>query len=148
MAGKSEKFDRSIVVCTQCEGYMRYKGAGVYVCNECGHEAFDTYGIVRRFLEERGPSNILEISEGTGIERTEVSALLKDGRLEVSHFSDVALCCPRCGMPIRTGEYCNKCQHEIDIMNERNKKKGVYNALKNDLLTDSGKMRFVENKKK
>ena len=135
----------SIVVCSECSGVMRYKGAGTYVCDDCGHEELDDYGIVRRFLEKRGPSNIFEIAEGTGLPRAVISGLFKDGRLEVARSSAVSVYCKRCGMPIRTGEYCSKCQEEVDKLGERNGKKGTYNALK-DLEREDGSMRFLDKK--
>lgn len=143
----SRNIDQSTVVCTECKGYMQYKGAGVYACEKCGHEAMDDFGVVRQFLEIRGPSNILEISEATGLDRHKISHLLREGRLEVSKYSEVALCCNRCGMPIRTGEFCHKCQQEMDALNERNQKRGIYNSLKDDLAKGEGKMRFVDKNK-
>ena len=124
---------------------MRYKGAGTYVCEDCGEEVLDDYGKVRRFLEKRGPSNILEISAGTGLDRGVVNKLLKDGRLEVSQHSSVQLVCRRCGMGIRFGEYCSRCQSEVDELRARNSKKGIYNTIQDQIVTDRNKMRFINN---
>ncbi|MEE3467601.1 MAG: hypothetical protein VZQ83_04105 [Eubacterium sp.] len=136
----------SLIICSECEGVMRYRGAGIYVCEHCGHEEMDDYGKVRAFLEKRGPSNAFEISEGTGLSRTTVINLLKDGRLEVAKSSTVGLVCARCGMAIRTGEYCLKCENEVrQEMDARNQKRGIYNAL---LQETDNKMRFLDNGKK
>ncbi len=141
MSEEKNPIKHSTVVCSECSGVMRYKGAGTYVCDTCGHEELDDYGTVRRFLEKRGPSNIFEISEGTGLPRSVISGLFKDGRLEVAKSSAVSVYCKRCGMPIRTGEYCFSCQAEIDRRGER--KKGTYNALKG-MGGDDGSMRFLD----
>ena len=137
-------FNPHIVVCRECEGAMIYKGTGRYVCEKCGHEEFDDYGKVRRFLETNGPSNIFEISEGTGLPRTKVTKLFKEGRLEVAKNSDAALICRRCGMPIRAGEYCSRCEAEMSGLENRNRKRGIYNVLNEDGTTKDGKMRFLE----
>ena len=136
--------DPSLVVCRECSGVMQYRGGGIYICEHCGHEEMDDYGKVRAFLEKRGPSNAFEIAEGTGLSRTRVVNLLKDGRLEISRSSSQTLFCERCGMPIRSGEYCSKCENEVKGLEERNRKKGIYNAL---LKESDDKMRFLGNKK-
>ena len=135
----------SLVVCSECSGVMRYRGAGIYVCEDCKHEEMDDYGKVRAFLEKRGPSNVFEISAGTGLSRGAVTRLLKDGRLEVSKSSSVSLVCSRCGLAIRYGEYCSRCQEELKGLEARNKKKGIYNAL---LEETNDKMRFLGGDKK
>ena len=43
----------ALVVCKECSGVMRYRGGGLYVCEECKHEELDDYGKVRQFLEKR-----------------------------------------------------------------------------------------------
>ncbi|MBO6108400.1 MAG: hypothetical protein J6P16_03235 [Eubacterium sp.] len=138
--------DKNIIVCSECSGIMRYRSRGVYVCESCGHEALDDFGKVNAFLEKRGPSNVFEIAEGTGLERKRVSALLKEGRLQVAESSSVALVCARCGMPIRFGEYCSSCAEKMRNLDERNSKKGVYNALNDIKQGADGKMRFIDDK--
>lgn len=140
--GEEGSLKHSLIICCECSGVMQYKGAGTYVCEHCGHEELDDYGVVRRFLEKRGPSNIFEIAEGTGLNRSVISGLFKEGRLEVAKSSAVAVTCARCGMPIRSGEYCSKCDAEMKALGERNKKKGIYNVLKEG-GKDDGKMRFL-----
>jgi len=136
----------SLIVCSECEGVMRYRGSGIYRCEACGHEEMDEYGKVRAFLEKRGPSNAFEIAAGTGVSRTVVIDFLKQGRLEVSRSSDGMLYCMRCGMPIRAGEYCSRCENEVKELADRNKKKGIYNVLLED--SNDNKMRFLDGDKK
>ena len=137
-----------IIKCSECSGIMRYKGAGIYACEDCGHEEMNDYGKVRAFLEKRGPSNIIEISAGTGLPRAKVSTLLKDGKLEVAPHSATRLYCLRCGMGIRFGDYCSRCQNEVNLLDERNRKKGTYNALKDIEEDKDSRMRFMDDKKK
>ena len=49
-------------------------------------------------------------------------------------------------MPIRYGEFCNKCQTEVNVLEARNKKKGIYNVLQEE--AEGGKMRFLDSDKK
>ena len=148
MSREDFDLDPSTVVCTECSGVMRYKGGGTYVCQDCGHEVMDNYGKVRQFLEKRGPSNVFEISAGTGLSRAVVNNMLKDGRLQVSAHSSVNLICSRCGVPIRFGEYCNKCQADLNELDARNKRKGVINVFSKETGTGEEKMRFLKDDKK
>ena len=147
MSDEAFDFNPSMVVCSKCSGIMRYKGGGAYACEDCGAEVLDDYGKVREFLDKRGPSNVMEIAAGTGLERSVVSKLLKDGRLEVSQHSSTQLFCRRCGMGIRYGEYCSRCQNEVEELHQRNIKKGVYNAIQEQTSEGSTKMRFLNNDK-
>lgn len=133
----------SLLVCEKCSGIMRYRGAGLHKCEECGYEVLDAYGKARQFLEKHGPCNIMEIAAGTGLSRSEVSELLKEGRLEVARSSKVQLYCKRCGMGIRSGEYCSRCEEEVKQLESRNKVKGIYNSL-HDINSDKDKMRFLD----
>ena len=136
----------ALIVCRECSGVMRYQGAGVYKCDDCGHEEMDDYGKVRAFLEKHGPSNVFEIAAGTDLSRTTIVNLLKDGRLEVCKASSSHLVCKRCGMAIRAGEYCFRCEEELKAMGAKNQKKGTYNMLKEEASED--KMRFLGGDKK
>ena len=100
----------------------------------------------KKYLEDNGPSNIIQISYATGLSRVAVTKLLKEGRLEVSRTSEVMPCCERCGVAIRFGRLCSKCEEEVG--QERAAKKGVYNALAAE-RSDDDKMRFIlKNKNK
>lgn len=123
------EFDPSIVVCEECGGIVKYQGSGAYVCIDCGHKVFDDYGKVKDFLEKRGPSNIMEISYATGLERNVVAKLLMDGRIQVARKSIDGKVCMNCGMPINHGKYCNDC---AGLVAERKRKKAVSEKNKSD----------------
>lgn len=148
MEGDVVDINPATIVCTECGGMMLYKGAGVFRCEKCGHEEMNDYGKVRAYLEKNGPSNILEISAATDLPKHVISNLLKEGRLEVAskangggHF------CKRCGMGIRMGDYCSRCQSELDGLDDRNRKKGVYNSLKDSTGDSDSRMRFLGDEK-
>ena len=127
--------DPALVVCEKCGGIVRPRGSGVFACEDCGHEVMDDYGKVKTFLEKRGPSNILEISVGTGLERSVVSKLLSDGRIQVHQNATAGPTCANCGTPIQRGKYCTVCMSEMS----GNRPKGSVPRSK----TDSSKMRFL-----
>ena len=112
-------FDPDTVICPECGGIVKFCGGGAYECSDCGHRVLNDFGKVKEFLEKRGPSNIMEISYATGLERTTSAKMLMDGRIQVTNQSSNQKACLNCGMPIKAGKYCEKCS---PLMAERKKK--------------------------
>lgn len=70
------------ITCPECKGYMRYKGSGRYVCEECGYEHYTEFGLVKRYINENGPGTAIEIEAATGVHRKKIQEFLREGRLE------------------------------------------------------------------
>ena len=130
------EFDPGTVICEKCGGIVKFIGGGRYECLECGHIVLDDFGKVKEFLERRGPSNIMEISYATGLERSVVAKLLMDGRIQVLQNAKGNKTCANCGLPIAHGKYCKNCS---DLLSKRRKKE---EALKDK--QEHGGMRFIQ----
>ena len=103
----------TVTVCDKCSGHMMYKGGGCYVCESCGEEYLTDFGKVKRFINTYGPSNAT---------------------------NKVAFCLS-CGVPIRSGKYCNLCQSRM--AGKASGEKGVYNAVADGAIDkQKGQMRF------
>ena len=126
-------FEPKTVLCEKCGGIVKFRGSGRYECEDCGYVFLDDFGKVREFLEKRGPSNIMEISYATGIEKTVISKLLMDGRLQVTQLHGEGKKCLRCGIPIARGKYCAECEKTIPKTRRTVK----------DPKNDDSKMRFI-----
>ncbi len=98
------------VRCARCGGGMIFKGVGEYACDTCGYIDYDDYGIVRNYIEENRGATVVEISAATGVSQSQIQAMLRDERLEVSEESRVFLKCVGCGREIRSGMYCPVCE--------------------------------------
>ncbi len=133
MSDEELEFDPGTVICEKCGGIVKFRGSGKYECSECGNIVLDDFGKVRDFLEKRGPSNIMEIAYATGLEKSVVSKLLMDGRIQVLQHSTNAKNCSRCGIPITRGKYCSECAELLSKI----KKKALTTKK------DSSKMRFL-----
>lgn len=46
---------------------MRYAFGEVFKCDNCGAEELTSFGKVRKYIEDHGPSNAANISDGTGL---------------------------------------------------------------------------------
>lgn len=103
--------------CAKCEGVMVFKGVGEYRCEKCGFVDYDDYGKVRNYVEEHTGANAAEVSKATGVSQRAIRELLKEARLEIAPNSTFFLRCEICGVSIRLGRFCPKCEmaHHRDL---------------------------------
>ncbi|HKM04856.1 MAG TPA: hypothetical protein VJZ04_09785 [Lachnospiraceae bacterium] len=131
------------VNCNDCGGLMIFKGVGEYECEDCKKIEFDDFGKVRAFIETHKGSNAAQIEEGTGVKQRSIRQMLREKRLEVTMDSRAFLHCDICGVNIRSGRFCQKCEslyhQRIEEENRTTKSmKGV--AMGNN--TETGAKRF------
>lgn len=111
--------------CEACDGKMIYDGHGIYHCSDCGKEALDDYGKIRKYLEEHGSDTAVAVARETGVDLGIVSMFLKDGRIEIPNGSSLFIKCRRCGCSLRFGRYCRECTQEMAG--------GLSNAFREDM---------------
>lgn len=124
--------EKEALVCSECNGIMRYKSLGHFVCEDCGNEYLDDYGRVRDFLDRRGPSSAIEISTATGVSRKRVTDLINSGRIMVTADSGVSIFCEVCGQKIRYGVRCDRCSHlpeDLSMMDRKARATEVYRKV-------------------
>ncbi len=102
-------------ICPNCNVRMKYKYAGIYVCDSCGVEELNDFGKIKRYLDEHGPTNAIELSAHTGVSRSKIGEFLRLGRVEIPENSPVFIHCRGCGVAIRYGNYCLECVHAKNI---------------------------------
>ena len=104
-----EDYNRPLL-CSKCGGVMVFRGVGEYRCEDCKSVDYDDYGKVRRYLEEHPGANTAEVSSNTGVSQKSIRQMLKESRLEIADSSSVFMKCERCGISIRSGRMCPKCE--------------------------------------
>ena len=124
-------------ICPNCNSNMRYKYGGIFVCDKCGTETTNDYGKVKKYLDEHGPTNAIDLAQQTGVSSSKISAYLREGKLEIPENSTVFLHCKGRGTPIRFGEYCTRCAKSTDI-------KGAY--IGDIPKSHEAKVRFMNEK--
>ena len=98
------------IKCERCHhGKLIYIGSGKYECEVCEHVMMDDFGKVKAYIDENGPTTIMELSAVTGVRRSLIEGFLKKGRLEIPEGSDFYITCEKCGCSIRYGRYCPEC---------------------------------------
>ena len=71
------------IKCERCRGKIEYIGGGKYECETCAHIMLDDFGKVKDYIDEHGPTSILELSAITGVKRSLIESFLKSGRFSI-----------------------------------------------------------------
>ena len=106
------------VECPECGGVMVFKGCGEYKCEKCKYVAYDDYGKVRNYVEGHSGVTMAQAADATGVKQKTIRTMLKESRLEVADGSSVYLKCEMCGVSIRSGRVCSKCEVSYNKMVE------------------------------
>lgn len=102
-------------VCPNCDILMKYKHGGLFVCEKCGAEQLNDFGKVKKYLNEHGPTNAIELAANTGVRRSRIGEFLRLGKVEIPEGSATFIHCKSCGTAIRFGNYCANCVHTKNI---------------------------------
>lgn len=92
-----------------------YKYDGFRICLNCRRLEEETFRKVKEYLYNHPLSTIQVVSEETGVSTQKILSYLREGRLEIAEGNtNLILECERCGVSIRTGKFCDKCQVEME----------------------------------
>ena len=100
------------IKCERCKGKLEYIGSGKYECENCKCIMMDDFGKLKAYIDEHGPTTVMELSVMTGVKKSLIESFLKKGRLEIPEGSDFYITCEKCGCSIRYGRYCPDCISE------------------------------------
>lgn len=128
-------------ICNGCKKMFQYI-AGPTLCPRCRQKEEEMFQTVKNYLRENPGANMYEVSQATHVSAALIERFLREGRLEVSPDSPIALACEKCGRRISTGRLCSECKKEIS--NELNdmKREIASRQVKND--NAGAKMRYLK----
>ncbi|MGO4888794.1 TIGR03826 family flagellar region protein [Anaerobacillus sp. MEB173] len=103
------------------------------VCNECHNEVEKQFQTVYQYVrkKENRMASMKEVTEATGVPERKITMWIRQGRLQIAQFPNLAYPCDSCGAPIREGKICVSCKGK----------------LKKDLDIHEKEKRFDERKK-
>lgn len=132
-----------VKVCHGCKKLFQHI-SGPILCPRCKQLEEEMFLKVKDYLRDNPGSNMYEVNQATGVSAALIEKFLKQGRLQVTEDSPIALTCERCGKRVPTGRYCKDCKNELS--NELNEVKK--NFLSSETQSTSGaKMRFLKSDK-
>ena len=86
---------------------------GSLICKDCIRAEEENFIRVRDYLRENRGADINLVSEETGVSTKKILKYLREGRLEVSDGMEDFLKCEKCGVSIRSGQYCRSCLEKV-----------------------------------
>lgn len=86
------------------------------VCQDCFKQEEEDYQKVYQFVRKRENrmASIKEVEEGTGVEEKFIIKFVKQGRISVHSFPNLAYPCESCGRMIHEGRICDVCRGNIN----------------------------------
>jgi ribosomal protein L32 len=130
--------------CKQCGGVMVFKGVGEYHCEDCGSVDYDDYGKVRGYLEQNKGANAVEVEQATGVTQKTIRQMLRESRLQVAETSQAFLHCEVCGLAIRSGRMCPKCEMQTHRnVEEQERRKRSLQGFAKEIKAEDGQRRFT-----
>jgi predicted amidophosphoribosyltransferase len=82
------------------------------LCPACVQQLDDKYVTVRNYLDRNENSNISRVAEETGVDEKSLLYLIREGRLTL-RGAGASVTCLKCGAPILSGKYCEKCKGNL-----------------------------------
>lgn len=95
--------------CRKCGRMFNYI-TGMPICPTCREAMEAKFQEVKEYIREHKGAGINEVAEACEIETAQITQWLREDRLELAADSAVMINCEKCGAPIRSGKYCDKCR--------------------------------------
>jgi predicted amidophosphoribosyltransferase len=99
----------SIIKCRFCR--KSFQGFSA-LCPACIEQLDSKYIIVRNYLDKNRSANLRQVADDTGVDEKSLLYLIRDGRLSLRGEGGEIICM-KCGAPISSGRYCDKCKDNL-----------------------------------
>lgn len=98
--------------CRRCGRMYTYIG-GQPICPDCKKADEEIFKKVKEFLYDNPGATLSQVAITLEVSVEKIKMFLREGRLEITEGTNIILECERCGKAIKTGRYCDMCQHEM-----------------------------------
>ena len=98
--------------CRRCGRIYKYDGFPI--CPNCRMEDEKDFDKVKEYLDEYPMATVNDVSKDTEVPVSKIMDFLRQGRLELTDENNIFLECEKCGKPIKTGRFCDKCAFELE----------------------------------
>lgn len=99
-----------IKTCRFCR--KTFRGFNV-LCPSCIEQLDSKYILVRNYLDKNKTAVMSQVAEETGIDDKSLFYLIREGRLSLRGGEGSEIPCMKCGAPISSGKYCDKCKGNL-----------------------------------
>lgn len=136
--------DFNITNCRGCGTLFRRTGSD-RLCPQCVKKLEEKFHEVRTYISENRGVSIMQVSREMDVSVDQIKAWIREDRLQLDEAGDPDFCCLQCGVPIRSGKYCDHCKGRVlnNLNSAYNKESVIPEAPKRNTMDDKNKMRFL-----
>lgn len=131
-----------VMNCKGCGRLFNYMG-GAHLCPMCQKKLEEKFQEVKNYLKENPNSTITQVAEEMDVSVKQIRQWIREERLSITTAGADGIVCEKCGTPICTGRFCNKCK-----TNMMNTLSGVLDkpkkAADKKADRDGNRMRFLQ----
>lgn len=98
--------------CKSCNRLFQYIG-GSPLCPQCRESLEEKFGEVKEYIYEHPGQTMSQVSEAMDISIKQIKQWIREDRLVLSEAAADGVTCEHCGVPIRSGRYCEKCKNKM-----------------------------------
>ncbi len=111
-SGKEPKYIMTLNQCPRCKSFF-YRISEETTCPECTEILEDQFRKITEYLQGKHHGNVREAAAVCGMEISQVKQWIREKRMELAEEDDsVQVTCEHCGVPIRSGRLCGKCEQD------------------------------------
>lgn len=130
--------------CRKCGRVFNYI-TGPKICQQCKEELEAKFQEVKEFIRENRQVGIQEVAEQCNVEVPQIHQWVREERLVFSEDSAIFFNCEKCGAPIRTGRFCDKCKADMtNTFSSAIKPKTVAAPTRPKDNKDNPRMRYLD----
>ncbi len=136
--------------CKRCRRIFMFGGTGPQLCNECKKLEEEEFEKVRTFVREFPGATVQEVAKETLVPTQLIYRFLKEGKLEVSEESPIALQCENCGSRIKSGRFCITCSKKLanDMISAGRSLRDVVDKYSDMSAKDKAGLRYLHGERK
>lgn len=128
--------------CRKCGNLFNYV-SGPPFCPACRDELEKKFKEVKKYVQDHKGATIPQVSEACEVDKHQIRQWVREERLEFADSGATGISCEKCGAPIRTGRFCEKCKMSMtnDLQSVVSKPKPAVQKKKDP--RDNPRMRFL-----
>ncbi|MBQ9764911.1 MAG: flagellar protein [Lachnospiraceae bacterium] len=104
--------DFRVINCRGC-GRLFSKTDKGRLCPECVKALEEKFFQVREYIRENKGASIIEVSRENEVSVEQIKEWIREDRIELDSATDPDFCCMTCGVPIKSGKYCEYCKKKM-----------------------------------
>ena len=98
--------------CKGCNRLFQHIG-GPVLCPACREELENKFTKVKEYIYENRGASITQVSEEMDVPVKQIKQWIREERLVLSDATEAGIVCEKCGHPICSGRFCDKCKTQM-----------------------------------